>query len=125
MLASERRAAGDAAEDAALQLLRASGLQLLARNSRYPFGELDLVMLDAGTVAFVEVRMRRSMAFGGALASVDAGKRRKLALAARAWLCDHPRLANAACRFDVVAALPSPGGLRCEWIRNAFTLDDV
>lgn len=125
-LASERRLAGDAAEDAALRLLRASGLALLARNARYPFGELDLVMLDGGVIAFVEVRLRRSAKFGGAFASVDAGKRRKLAFAAQAWLRDHPAYAKAPCRFDVVAATPTAnGGPHCEWLRNAFTLDDL
>ena len=39
---------GAAAEDAALAHLRAAGLQLLARNVRYPFGEIDLVMREGG-----------------------------------------------------------------------------
>lgn len=100
-------------------------MRLLERNARYPFGELDLVMLDAGTLVFVEVRLRRDARFGGAAVSVDAGKRRKLVLAAQAWLANHPRHGNAPCRFDVVAASPGTDGLRCDWIRNAFTLDDL
>lgn len=98
---------------------------MLERNARYPFGELDLVMLDGGTVVFVEVRLRQDARFGGAAVSVDAGKRRKLARAAEAWRVANARHRNASCRFDVVAAMPSPDGLRCEWIRNAFTLDDL
>ncbi len=82
-------------------------------------------MLDAGTLVFVEVRLRRDARFGGAAASVDAGKRRKLALAAQAWLVAHPRHRTAACRFDVVATTATAGKLHCDWIRNAFTLDDL
>lgn len=98
---------------------------MLARNVRYPFGEIDLVMLDAATVVFVEVRFRRNNHFGGAAVSVDAAKRRKIARASQAWLNSHRQYANAGCRFDVVAVMPGDSGLHCDWIRAAFTLDDL
>jgi putative endonuclease len=121
--ASETAASGAAAEDAALAHLRVAGLQLLARNARYPFGELDLVMRDGATVVFVEVRCRRnSERFGGAFASVTPAKRRKLARAAQAWLGAHRAHAKSPCRFDVVAVA---AGDECEWLRAAFTLDDL
>jgi putative endonuclease len=116
---------GRAAEDAALAHLRAAGLQLLARNVRYPFGEIDLVMREGATLAFVEVRYRRSQSFGGAAASVTRDKRRKLARAAQAWLGAHRAHARADCRFDVVAVSPGSGCAECEWLRAAFTLDDL
>lgn len=121
----DRAELGAAAEDAALARLSAEGLRLLARNARYPFGELDLVMLDGACVVFVEVRRRASDRFGGAAMSVNAAKRRKLARAAQAWLSSHRQFANASCRFDVVAVTPAAGGLACDWIRSAFTLDDL
>ena len=116
---------GAAAEDAALAQLSDAGLRLLARNARYPFGELDLVMLDGACLVFVEVRRRASERFGGAAVSVDVSKRRKLARAAEAWLSSHRQFANASCRFDVVAVTPGAGGLACDWIRSAFTMDDL
>lgn len=122
---AEPRQSGAAAEDAALALLLARDLQLLARNVRYPFGELDLVMREGADLVFVEVRYRSNTRFGGAASSVDAAKRRKLARAAQAWIGSHRQFANAGCRFDVVAATPSPEGIACEWIRGAFTLDDL
>lgn len=121
----QRKQLGDAAEDAACLFLAGEGLQLLARNVRYPFGEIDLVMLHAATLVFVEVRFRSHAAFGGAAASVDRSKRRKIARASQAWLSSHHRYARAACRFDVVAATRSGSGNECEWIRSAFTLDDL
>ena len=122
---TDRQKAGEAAEDAASAFLVADGLKLLARNARYPFGEIDLVMLDAATLVFVEVRFRRSTSFGGAAVSVDAAKRRKIARASQAWLSSHRQFANASCRFDVVAVTPRGADLHCEWIRSAFTLDDL
>ena len=116
---------GEAAEDAALAHLLAQGCTLLARNARYPFGEVDLVLRDGATVAFVEVRYRAGAAFGGAAASVDAAKRRKLARAAQAWLKANRAHAHSPCRFDVVAVTPGRDTLHCEWIAGAFTLDDL
>lgn len=122
---TERQRQGNAAEDTALAHLQQQGLRLLERNARYPFGEIDLVMQQATTLIFVEVRFRKSAAFGGGAVSVDATKRRKLALAAQAWLVAHPAFARAPCRFDVMAVSPTQDGLHCEWIAAAFTLDDT
>ena len=119
-----RRARGDAAEGAALAMLQARGLQLLARNAASRGGELDLVMRDGATLAFVEVRYRGIAAFGGGAASVDAGKRRRLVHAAQAWLLVHPQHADAPCRFDVVAASGDPAAPDFDWLRDAFRADD-
>lgn len=85
---------------------------------RYRGGEIDLVMIDGTDFVFVEVRSRASARFGGAAASVDLRKQRRLALAAQLFLSGRfgPR-AWPACRFDVVAI----EGERLHWIRSAFT----
>jgi putative endonuclease len=118
------RQTGAAAEAAARATLEARGLRTLASNVNFRFGELDLVMRDGDTVAFVEVRYRRSERFGGAAGSVDHRKRRRMVLAARAWLNGHRGLANAPCRFDVVTVHGADAD-QCEWLANAFTLEDV
>ncbi|WP_271680170.1 YraN family protein [Thermomonas mangrovi] len=119
-----RRARGDAAEAAALAMLQARGLQLLARNAASRGGELDLVMRDGATVVFVEVRYRATRRFGGGAASVDAGKRRRLVHAARAFLSGHPQMADAPCRFDVVDADGDPDAPTLTWLRAAFDAAD-
>lgn len=120
----DRRARGAASEDAALAFLQAQGLRLLARNARARGGELDLVMQDGASLVFVEVRYRSDLAFGGAPASVDRGKRRKLVRAAQLYLAHNPRLADAPCRFDVIAACGDPHAPRMEWLRDAFRADE-
>ena len=119
-----RRARGDAAEAAALAMLQAHGLSLLARNAASRGGELDLVMRDGATVVFVEVRYRATRRFGGGAASVDAGKRRRLVHAARAFLAGHPQMADAPCRFDVVDADGDPDAPTLTWLRAAFDATD-
>src|SRR5690606_20665867 len=122
---TDRRARGAAVEAAARAHLERSGLRTLAANVGYRGGELDLVMADGATVVFVEVRCRAGNAFGGGLASVDAGKRRRLVRAAQLYLSAHPRLAQAPCRFDVVDASGDPSAPRIDWLKDAFRLDDA
>ena len=67
-----------------------------------------------GTVAFVEVRHRKSASHGGAAASVSASKQRRIIFAARHYLM---RLGQPPpCRFDVVVL--EQGGI--EWLKAAF-----
>lgn len=121
-MAADTNQQGAAAETAAQLHLQQAGLELLARNVRYPGGELDLVMRDGQTVVFVEVRYRRDDRFGGGAASIDAAKRQRLQHAAARFLQQHPTLSDAPCRFDVVEASGLPIILR--WLRDAFRLDD-
>ena len=104
-------------------MLQDAGLHPVAANVRFRGGELDLVMRDDGVLAFVEVRYRRSDAYGGGAASVDARKQRKLLLAAQLFLQQHPALATLPCRFDVIEASGAPDAPQLHWIRNAFTAD--
>lgn len=113
--------AGQAAESQALDHLRGHGLRLLARNWRCKGGELDLVMLDADTVVFVEVRYRLHADFGGALGSIDGRKQKRLVIAASSFLQQESRWAEHPCRFDVVALQGSHhAGRPLQWLKNAF-----
>ena len=118
------RARGAQIEAAARDHLLAAGLRALAANAQARHGEIDLVMRDGDTVVFVEVRYRRSAAFGGGFASVDAGKRRRLVLAAQQFLATHRTLRDAPCRFDVVDASGDPAAPKLRWLRDAFRADD-
>ncbi|MEX1829390.1 YraN family protein [Luteibacter sp. CQ10] len=111
-----RRATGDRFEGAARSFLETRGLCFVQANFLCRHGEIDLVMRDDDTLVFVEVRYRRGAAFGGALASITATKRRRIVSAALVWLARRPRDALRPCRFDVVAF----EGSNVEWIRGAF-----
>lgn len=118
---SQRR--GAAAEEQARRYLERHGLVTLAQNYRCRWGEIDLVMRDAQTLIFVEVRYRSGDDYGGAIASIDRRKQRRLARAALHYLQSHHAVETLA-RFDVVTStLDEAGALRCEWLRNAFEVD--
>lgn len=107
-------------EQLALEHLQRAGLELVARNFRTRFGELDLIMRDGTTLVFAEVRYRRDQRFGGGAASVARDKRAKLARAAQGFLQAHPRLASLPCRFDVIAFDGDAGAPALTWERAAF-----
>jgi putative endonuclease len=113
-------AAGARAEALAADFLAQRGLTIVARNFRTRRGEIDIVARDRDTLVFVEVRQRRSAAFGGAAASITAANRPRLIAAARAYLATLRR--EPACRFDAVlidgVAPPS-----IEWRRDVFGTD--
>jgi putative endonuclease len=115
--APDRTAIGLAAENRAAKFLEERGLTLVLRNYRRRFGELDIVALDGDVLVIVEVRLRSSDRFGGAAASVDGWKQRKIVRTAQMLLLDRKDLARLRARFDVVVVQDQD----VEWIRNAFT----
>ncbi len=111
---------GRSGEDAAVSLLEENLLSILARNVRYPDGEIDIVADDAGTTVFVEVKKRRTDALGAPAEAVTRTKRARVVRAARRWLATHPSRARAV-RFDVVSVLGEPPAVT--WIKDAFGAD--
>ena len=120
----DRARTGRAGEALAQRYLQARGMRVLERNYRVARGrsrqggEIDLILLDAdGTLVFVEVRVRRGAAAGGAAASIVAAKRASLVYAAQTYLSGLERVPP--CRFDVVAV----DGERVQWLKAAFDAD--
>ncbi|MFV1922635.1 MAG: YraN family protein [Methylotenera sp.] len=108
--------AGLTAETIAATFLQNKGLKLVAQNYHCRFGEIDLIMKDASTLVFVEVRLRTNLQFGGAGASITLQKQKRLIATAQHYLQPNN---NIDCRFDAV--LMNKADLNhVEWVRNAF-----
>lgn len=88
------------------------GYRVLARNHRTRWGELDLVVADAGTIVFCEVKTRRAGS-GAPWDSLHRRKRSQVRSMAAAWLNDvQDRPRSADLRFDAVGVtLDGQGGL--------------
>ena len=116
-----RRQLGAAAEEIAAAYLAAHGAEVLERNYRRRLGELDVIAREGDTLLIIEVRTRSTSAYGGAAASVNVGKRRRIVRAAQQLLQQRRELGRLAVRFDVVVvsnvetAQPTVA-----WIRHAF-----
>jgi len=112
---------GNRGERWAAKYLRKQGFQILHRQHRSRFGEIDLIALDGNSVVFIEVKTRRSASAGHPTEAVTSAKQRQLTRAAFAYLKRH-RLLEHSARFDVVSLLWPADGLKPEvtHYRNAF-----
>ncbi len=122
-----RRRLGQEGESAAEQYLRHRGYRIVARNLRSSVGELDLVAEDGQVLVFVEVKARRTDAFGGAIHAVHQRKQEKLIRRAAQYLARH-HIKDRLCRFDVVLLQGTDtAGSQIEHIQNAFEVsgDDL
>lgn len=79
---------GALGEQRAVDHLVGLGLEILVRNWRCRYGELDIVAAETGsdTVVFVEVKTRTGDGFGGLAEAVTARKVRRLRRLAALWL---------------------------------------
>ena len=112
---------GKRAEEISAHFLEKNGLKILDRNYHCRGGEIDLICKEKQTFVFVEVRLRQSLAYGGAGESIDLPKQRKIILAATHYLQQH-HLWDKSCRFDCILLDKEDEG-RIEWIKNAFSTD--
>jgi putative endonuclease len=101
------KATGDRGEALAAAYLEGLGYRIFERNYRFERAEVDLVAFepwpadDGGDLVFVEVKARRSAAFGTGEEAVTEAKQRQLRKAAEAFLYER-KLDGAPARFDVV-----------------------
>ncbi len=105
--------AGDSAEALAARRLAAAGWTILARNVRAGRAEIDIVAVDPGppsSLVVVEVRWRRSRAFGLGEETVDHRKRAHMRSAIGRLLEDGlpgEHLPNLPIRVDLVVVEPA------------------
>lgn len=118
-----RHALGRRGEQLALEHLQRLGYELVARNHRTRFGEIDLVVRDGRTLVFAEVKTRRASRPGAVWESLGERKRRKVRDMARAYLHETGGRPWAdELRFDAIGIeIDARGALvRLEHIEAAF-----
>ena len=91
------------------------GMTTLERRYRSRHGEIDLIMLEADTIVFVEVKTRNSPFPGEGLMSVNLNKQKRICRCATVYLMSHHSL-NRSVRFDVVEINPG----KVTYIPDAF-----
>lgn len=97
-------ALGAQGEELAARYLRSAGMEIVCRNWRCRYGELDLVVRDAEVTAFVEVKTRTGLGFGVPAESVTFAKRQRIRRLALLWLTEQDGPWQRI-RFDVVSVL--------------------
>jgi putative endonuclease len=121
-----RRNTGQLAEQLVASRLADAGWQILERNARTRYGELDIVALDGRALVFVEVKAgREGTVFGPErpVLAIDARKQLRIRRLATAWMAarrDLPPYTEI--RFDAVGVTFDRAGrvVDLEHISGAF-----
>jgi putative endonuclease len=112
MAIDPRRHLGDIGEQLALEHLERLGYELVSRNHRTRWGEIDLVVHDGRSLVFVEVKTRRTSSAGrGPWEALHGPKQRQVRRMAAAFLAEvseRPRAAEL--RFDAIGVVIDPRG---------------
>ncbi|NHI16826.1 YraN family protein [Microbacterium excoecariae] len=95
---------GRAGEERAAAYLAEAGARVVDRNWRCPAGEIDIVALERGRLAIVEVKTRTSRRYGHPFEAIDDDKLARLWRLALAWARAHPDVARGRqLRVDAIA----------------------
>jgi putative endonuclease len=113
------RLSGAWGEELALRYLTQQGYELVERNYRTRYGELDLILRHEDTLVFVEVKLRRGLGFGDPLEAVTPRKQAAIRALAERYLSDR-KPDFEAIRFDVVGILVGDGTRRIVHVEDAF-----
>jgi putative endonuclease len=101
-MAGQKQSLGWWGEERAAEFLETKGYEIIARNLRTEYGEIDLLARIGETLVFVEVKTRSSQAYGYPEESVSALKQQHMADAAESFLQTHTEH-QGEWRVDVIA----------------------
>jgi len=121
-----RRRTGEIAEELVARRLAAAGWEIVERNARTRYGELDIVARDAAALVFIEVKgARAGTAFGPEKPILAINRRKQLRVRrlATAWMSerrDLPRYDEI--RFDAVGVTLDRAGraVDVDYVKGAF-----
>jgi len=122
MSTDPRHHLGRLGERLAGEHLERLGFEILVRNHRTRFGELDLIAFDGRSIVFCEVKTRRGGG-GRPLEAVNAAKQRQVRKVAALWLIEeHDRPRATDLRFDAIGVTIDPFGRLAglEHLEDAF-----
>ena len=118
---NSRQKFGEKSESIAASYLKKQGYKIIERNYRTKLGEIDVIARDKDTIAFIEVKARRSGQFGDPKWAVTPKKQRKISMVALQYLKTTGQ-SNVKARFDVVSIKSSHDNPNIEIVKNAFEL---
>lgn len=111
---------GKRGEDVAAKHLKRAGYRILERNVKLGKFEIDIIAREGDTIAFVEVKTRRSNSFLEPEANVTPTKQQHIRRAATIYISrqNDPTMYY---RYDIVSVvLPDEGKPQVKIMRDAF-----
>ena len=102
------RQIGDKGEQAVADWLAADGHEIIARNWRTRYCEIDIVSVKGKVLYFTEVKYRKNDDFGDGLAAITAKKQRQMRFAAELFLAGKPECSGMAAKLLAASVSGDP-----------------
>ncbi|VAX35453.1 hypothetical protein MNBD_UNCLBAC01-1193 [hydrothermal vent metagenome] len=116
----QRKELGRKGEDMAAAYLKRCGYDIIERNFVNKLGELDIIAKDHNVLCFIEVKTRRTLAFGSPFESITKRKQHKIIRVAESYL-QYKNFYDVSIRFDCMAVyVQEEGEDQIELIKGAF-----
>jgi len=93
---------GKKGEEQAIESLKAAGLEIIAKNYRSKYGEVDIIALEGQTIVFAEVKSWSAYGMEDLQYGINIRKQQKIIKTAKYFLLENRKYSNMAIRFDVV-----------------------
>ena len=106
------RQIGDKGEQAAADWLTADGHEIVARNWRTRYCEIDIVSVKGEVLYFTEVKYRKNDDFGDGLAAITAKKQRQMRFAAELFLAGKPECSGMAAKLLAASVSGDPPAIQ-------------
>ena len=115
-----RKTLGTKGEKIAEEFLKNKGFQIIEKNYKNKYGEIDIIAKQEEELIFVEVRTISSAQFSDPETWVDLKKQNKLIRMANLYISEKD-ITNTNCRFDVIGiTLTKSNKENIVHIENAF-----
>ena len=121
-LVTSTRETGRRYEKIAEEYLSKKGFELLERNYQFGKCEIDLIFKLEKKIIFVEVKYRKSKAYGQPYMFISRKQKLNIIKASAKFVRNHKEFKGFIYRFDVVSVLGDTG--ETVHYPNAFTIDE-
>ena len=116
---TDKKQIGDLGEDVAAYYLKKNGYNILKRNFRIKGGEIDIIAVKDGVIAFTEVKTRSPDPLVSGFEAVTPKKQKLIINASEQYSIRYPH--NFQPRFDVALVTVSEGKIvGFSYVENAF-----
>lgn len=116
----EAKELGETGEQMAARYLEEQGCVILERHYRKEHKEVDIIALDHGELAVIEVKTRTNEDYFAAEQAVDHRKRQNIIRVANNYVRSHHR--TEPLRFDIIAIVGSGATAEIRHTKNAFNV---
>ena len=113
------RRIGDDGEQAVADWLSSDGHEIVARNWRTKWCEIDIISRRDDEIFFTEVKYRKNDRYGGGLTAINSKKHQQIRFAAELFIAKNPQLAALTPKILVADVTNSP-----PIVQNVIEVDD-